>query len=61
MVEIQTFESAKKLETLPGTHRVVVCKRCNQTMEIVEGTVLFDANWFHESCWESTKIGGVVA
>ena len=28
------------------------CSYCNEGMELVEKTVIFGANWYHNFCWE---------
>ncbi len=40
-------------------HRIVGCSFCGSEMEVVEGTVLYDSNWFHESCWNKFEKDGL--
>lgn len=31
--------------------KVVHCAKCNNEMEVKEGTVIYDRQWFHDACW----------
>ena len=35
-------------------NRITLCFSCKEQMEIQEGTILFDTNWFHDSCWQKS-------
>ena len=36
-------------------NRITCCFSCKEQMEIQEGTILYDTNWFHDSCWQKSK------
>lgn len=41
---------------IPRT-KVVNCDQCHKQMEIQEGTVIYNKQWFHDACWQSITKG----
>ncbi|MFB5630601.1 MAG: hypothetical protein ACE5RN_03330 [Nitrosopumilaceae archaeon] len=37
--------------------KIVFCDHCHQQMQIEEGTVIYNKQWFHDACWQSTTRG----
>lgn len=37
--------------------KVVFCAKCDKEMEVKEGTVIYDRQWFHDACWDVTIKG----
>ena len=37
--------------------KIVHCDHCQKQMEIEEGTVIFNKQWFHDACWQSLTRG----
>lgn len=35
--------------------RFFICASCNQKDEMISGTVLFDAKWYHKKCWNNME------
>ncbi len=48
-VEIKNKENVSRPKE--AGHRIATCFFCRSEMEVVEGTVLYNSNWFHEDCW----------
>ncbi len=34
--------------------KIVHCDNCHEEMEVQEGTVIYNKQWFHDVCWQST-------
>ena len=52
--ENQRF-SLNQTKTVKLIHQKQICFKCKKGLEIVEGTILYDRNWYHEHCWDSLK------
>jgi hypothetical protein len=37
--------------------KVVQCDHCSSEMELQEGTVIYNKQWFHDTCWQSITTG----
>ncbi len=37
--------------------RTVDCDHCHKLMELEEGTVIYNKQWFHDACWQSITRG----
>jgi hypothetical protein len=37
---------------IKSNNRISLCFCCKKQMEIQEGIVFFNSNWFHNSCWK---------
>ncbi len=44
-------DNSTNIKTNVTNNRIASCFSCKEQMEIQEGTILFDTNWFHDSCW----------
>lgn len=59
-----TLITEKKIEPKFGLiqvqipqRKVVHCAKCDNEMEVKEGTVIYDRQWFHDACWNVTIKG----
>ena len=59
-----TLISGKKIDPKFGLiqmqipqRKVVHCAKCNNEMEVKEGTIIYDRQWFHDACWDVTIKG----
>ena len=59
-----TLLTEKKIDSKLGlmqvkipTRKNVRCVHCHKEMEIQEGTVIYNKQWFHDSCWHETING----
>lgn len=35
------------------------CGFCSKSVNVIDGTILYDGKWYHENCWENlTKNNG---
>ena len=41
--------------------RTVSCDHCQKQMEVEEGTVIYNKQWFHDACWQSLTRGEQIA
>ena len=47
-------DNSTNIKTNMAKNRITSCFSCKEQMEIQEGTILFDTNWFHDSCWQKS-------
>ncbi len=59
-----TLLTEKKIEPKMGLmqvqvprRKIVHCDHCLSEMEIQEGTVIYNKQWFHDACWQSITRG----
>ena len=59
-----TIITGKKIDPKFGLIQVQIpqgksvhCAKCNNEMEVKEGTVIYDRQWFHDACWDVTIKG----
>lgn len=45
------------MEYLEKIIPTILCDVCRNVVEIMPGTVLFDARWYHKTCWVILKDG----
>ncbi|CDI05430.1 hypothetical protein NITUZ_30122 [Candidatus Nitrosotenuis uzonensis] len=45
------------MECLEKIMPTILCDVCRNVVEIMPGTVLFDARWYHKTCWVILKDG----
>lgn len=39
------------MKTNTTNNRITLCFFCKKQMEIKEGIIFYNSNWFHDSCW----------
>ncbi len=53
--------STNKAILVQEMNRTKLCAFCNSDLDIEEGVMIYDKNWYHDACWSSFETqNGVV-